>query len=150
MRFLRQESCRGLPCPSPRDLQGIFLTQASNLHLLRWQAESLAVSRWGRSFTFMSINYMAVPGLCCLLFNSFWLHHASCRILVPQTGTEPCRSHESSKSSPLGLQGTAPQPSGPHLTSLLSLEKFPRAHNSSGTIHRAHPSTSGLADVLCK
>ena len=38
MRFPRQEYWSGLPCP----LQGIFLTQRWNLHLMHWQMDSLS------------------------------------------------------------------------------------------------------------
>ena len=41
--FPRQEYWSGLPFL----LQGIFLTQGSNLHLLHWQADSLPLSHLG-------------------------------------------------------------------------------------------------------
>ena len=41
--FPRQDYWSGLPCPSP----GIFPTQGSNPHLLRWQAGSLPPSHQG-------------------------------------------------------------------------------------------------------
>ena len=48
MGLSRQEYWNGLPCPPP----GVFLTQGSNLHLLRLlhQADSSPLSHWGQNF----------------------------------------------------------------------------------------------------
>ena len=44
MGFSRQQQWDGLPFPP---LQGIFLNQKSNLHLLHWQVDSLPLSHPG-------------------------------------------------------------------------------------------------------
>ena len=42
-------------------LQGIFLTQGLNLHLLHWQADSLPLSHWGSFHFIYSSVYLLTP-----------------------------------------------------------------------------------------
>ena len=67
MGFSRQEYWSGLPFPSSKDtgvgsyflLQGVFLTQGSNLHLLHWQMRSLPLSQQGSPFLFLKWDFSA-------------------------------------------------------------------------------------------
>ena len=47
-------------------LQGIFLTQESNLYLLHWQVESLPLSHLGRAFK-SSNMFLGIRSLCVCL-----------------------------------------------------------------------------------
>ena len=64
--FPRQEYWSGLPCPLPRDLPD----SGSNLSLLRWQADSLPVSRLGA----LSTRYK-VSNLIILVISHNWHYY---------------------------------------------------------------------------
>ena len=53
-------------------LQGIFLTQGSNPHLLHWLADSLPLSRLGSScYTSLHSKWQSQQPLCSIFFSQF-------------------------------------------------------------------------------
>ena len=74
MEFSRQEYWSGLPCP----LQGIFLTQGLNPHLLHWQAGSF---RFFFSLSLIYFNWRLITILWWFLpyihMNQPWVHMCS-------------------------------------------------------------------------
>ena len=58
-------------------LQGIFLTQKSNLHLLHWQVDSLPLSHLGSSFYFYFYLYFI---LLLYLFIYTFISISSCTV----------------------------------------------------------------------
>ena len=81
MGFPRQEYCSGSL------LQGIFLTQGSNLHLLHWRADFLPLSYLG-SPVCNNTSYLSHPTMCQRRLDTYVpITHTTLSMLCAKPGT---------------------------------------------------------------
>ena len=103
-------------------LQGLFLTQGSNLSFLHWQAGSLPLSRLG-TFQFSSVQFSSVAQSCPTLCNS--MNRSTPGLPVHHRLPEFTQTHVHRVSDAIQPSHPRSSPSPPAPKSLPASESFP-------------------------